>query len=287
MIELKTFLRNLGILSLICFSFIYTEKAVHVVKDFDDLMVTIKQRASMFEVKPLDAVIDNNTFIPGRNGVEVDFDKSYYNMKRYGSFDEHLLIMKQVSPSESLKKNYDKYIVKGNKEKKQVTLLFLVNEKDDIHPFVDLLKENKIGANFFIDGAWLEQNNELALSLIKDGYTVGNLSYHRNYKDSSFVWMDTILRKVGKQQTGYCYNEVEDEEALKICTLHKNYTIRPNIIVKDKPLSTIKSQISSGSIISLPISEEVEKELPLIIKYIQNKGYQMVPLDVLLDEERT
>ncbi len=165
-----------------------------------------------------------------------------------------------------------------------VSLIFLVEENDQIDTILKILDEKDVKGNFFVDGKWLEKNNDILVQLMHQGHNVGNLSYNRDYSDSSYAWMDTFIKKVGKQKIGYCYNEVADLTTLKLCSLSKNYTIRPNIIVKNYPLKEIKEQLSAGSIISMPIHKTVEKELPTIISYMISKGYKIESLQNHLDE---
>ena len=110
------------------------------------------------------------------------------------------------------------------------------------------------------------------------------VSDNLDYNNSSFIWMDTIIKKIGKQKTSYCYNEKEDKSALSICSLNKDYTIRPNIITNKNPLKKIKESLSSGSIISMKINSETEEQLKLIINYINSKGYKIVNLEEHLKE---
>ncbi len=267
-----------------CFSFFYTEKTVNVVKEYDNIMITLKNEASKYESLAIDAKIVNNTIIPGLNGKKVNLNKSYSKMKRYGSYNESLLVFSSKSPKITLEKNKDKYIISGNKEKKMVSLIFLVDENTKIDKILQILKEKNIKGNFFVEGLWLEKNSNLAVSLINDKHNIGNLSYNLDYNNSSFIWMDTIIKKIGKQKTSYCYNEKEDKSALSICSLNKDYTIRPNIITNKNPLKKIKESLSSGSIISMKINSETEEQLKLIINYINSKGYKIVNLEEHLKE---
>lgn len=281
---MKKFFECIGILSLACISFFFTEKTVDVVKESDSILVEIKNVSEKHYRESVDAIISDNTIIPGIYGTAVDVDKSYENMKRVGIYQESLLVYKRISPKISLEKNYDKYIVSGNPKKNMVTLIFLVENNSNTSKIEKILEQKDTKASFFVDGIWFENNNDKVFELVKKDYTLGNLSYNRDYTNSSFIWMDTIIRKVGNQRVSFCYNETEDNEALKICSRNKNYTVRPNIIVNQYPLSQIKEKLSAGSIISLPINSAVEKELPLIIEYIKAKGYSIENLYNHLEE---
>ncbi len=281
---MKKFFQVVGMISLICVSFFVTEKTANVVKDADTIMIEIKKKNDSVAYDAIDATIDGNTIIPGISGKEVDIDKSYDKMKRYGSYLESLLEYKLVAPQVSLSKNYDKYIISGNPTKNMVTFIFLVEESDDVEEVIKQLEKTNTPANFFLDGNWFEKNNSKVLELIEDGYEVGNLSYGRNYQDSSFVWMDTIIKKVGKQKNSYCYSEEENLQDLEVCALNRDHTIMPSIVIQNYPSKEVKEQLEPGSIIAFPINNTVIQELSTIIRYVESKGYKIVNLKEHLTE---
>lgn len=281
---MKKLFEGIGILSLICVSFLYTEKTVNVVKEYDEIMISIKEENENYKVDAKDATIIDDTIIPGIKGKEVNINSSYSQMKRYGKFNSNLLVYQEVLPEISISENLDKYIIGGNAEKNMISFIFLVEENDSIDTVLKILDEKGVKGNFFVDGKWLEKNNKILVTLIEQGHNIGNLSYNRDYTNSSYGWMDTFIKQVGKQKIGYCYNEIADLTALQLCALSNNYTIRPNIIVKNYPLKEIKEQVSAGSIISMPINKTVEKELPTIISFITSKGYKIENLENHLSE---
>lgn len=283
---MKKILSTIGFIVLICISFVYTEKAANLVASKDELMMTIKELSNEYEVSPIEGVSSDNTFIPGINGIKVNNKESYNQMKQYGKFSDNLLKFNQIYPKNRLKDNYDKYIISGNNNKQMISLIFLVNDDDNINEIVNILDNKQVSANFFVDGYWFENNNDKITQLINNNYVIGNLSYNLDYNDSAFIWMDTIIKRIGGQKIGYCYAEEENENNLKVCALNKNYTIKPSIVIKDNYMKNIKENIKNGSIISLNINKELVQELPIIINYINSKGYSIVNLNELLSEER-
>lgn len=281
---MKKFLSLFGMLSLICLSFIISEKTAYVVKDVDEIMTEIKEKQEIYKQEPIEAKIENNTIIPGLNGKKVDVEKSYKEMKKIGTFNEKYIVYEEIKPTISSKKEYEKYIISGNSKKNTVSLIFIVNKNDKIDSIINILNEKNIKATFFIDGYWLEDNNELTLELISNNHTIGNLGYNLNYQDTGFIWVNNILKKIGKQKVNYCYAN-DNIEDLKACALQKNYTIRPDIIIKENPLSEIKTQIKAGSLIALPVNEKMNQELELIINYIKSKGYNIENLQNHLSEK--
>ena len=281
---MKRFFEILGFLSLVCFSFFYTEKTIDVVKEVDDIMITLKEQAPKYQVKAENAKIDGKFMTPGISGKIVNLQKSYEEMKHYGKFHPNLLVYDKVSPEISIKNRYDKYIQTGNPKKRQVSFLFVVDEKGNPSPIIEILKEKKVTGTFFIDGSWLEKNQNELVSLIEGKFTVGNYSYRGDYGHESFVWIDTIIKRVGGQKQSYCLVEKENKKALSTCKLQKDYTIYPNIIIKENPYSELKEQVESGSIILMRLDAQVKKELPLMITYLKQKGYEIVNLEQLLEE---
>ena len=266
------------------FSFFYTEKTVSVVKEYDSIMIQIREQENKYRKDPIEAIINNNTIIPGISGEKVNINKSYSKMKRYGKYEESLLVISKIKPNILLEKNKDKYIITGNKNKNTVSLIFLVDKNDNLDNIVNILDEKGVKGNFFLDGYFVEANTNLIPILINEGHIVGNLSYNNDYTNSSFIWIENIIEKIGKQKYGYCYLENENKEAIKICKLNDNYTIKPNIIIKKNPYNEIKKNIVSGSLISLEVNSELEEELPIIINYIKSKGYNIETLDKHLSE---
>lgn len=281
---MKKIFEVIGLISLVCFSFFYTEKISTVIRENDDLLKQIEQIEEQYRVEAIDAIIDGNTIIPGVSGSQIDVKSSYKKMKKVDTFNSNLLVYEDIKPKVSVNAVYDKYIISGNKNKKEVSLLFLVENKTDIDKVVSTLRKYDIKVTFYIDGNWFEQNNEKITNLIEDGNVIGNLGYNYQYNTSGVSWMNTIVTKIGNQNATYCYAETEDEKTLNICKNNRSYTIKPNLVVDNNPLIAIKQNITNGSIISLKINNQLNNELPLIIEYIHSKDLKIVTLSDLLNE---
>ncbi|MDD2435326.1 MAG: polysaccharide deacetylase family protein [Bacilli bacterium] len=280
---MKKFFQYLGLICLVVFSFFYTEKTVSVVKELDEIMIQIKEEQNRYQVEPINAIIHNDTIIPGIYGREIDINKSYQNMRKLGHYHHNLLVYKKIKPEISLNNNYHKYIVGGNKSKKQVSLIFMVDNDDIINNVLNILNKNSLKGNFFLTSQWLKNNNRLAIQLIEQGHNVGNLSNNFDYQSGDYIWMDTIIKKIGKQKKLFCY-ATDNKKDLEICAQNKNYTIKPNIIVNNYPLIEVKEKLVSGSIISFKINNTLERELELIISHIKSKDLEIVNLIELLEE---
>lgn len=281
---MKKWFQAIGLMSLICLSFYVTEKTMSVVKEYDEIMIEIKEQKKNYETNAENAIIKNGTIRPGKKGKTIDENKSYSKMKQYGSFNPNLLEYTEVLPEVSLAKNYQYYVVGGNPDRKQVTLLFLMRGEEQVDPILSILEQKQIKANFFVDHEWLEENNERMLALIKQGHVVGNLSRNEDYSSGDFAWMNTIISKIGKQKQGYCYSEEENKTALTLCSAAKNYTIQPSVVIKNHLTTTAKETMEAGSILAIEPTTDNLQELPVMIEAIKRKGYEIVSLTELLAE---
>lgn len=275
---MKKFFQTIGIISLLCFSFIYTEKTVTVVKEFDDIMVQIKKTSQSSRIEAIDAVVTDNTIVPGISGKEIDIDKSYSKMKRYGKYNEKLIEYTSIEPNINLSDNINKYIIKGNKNKNMVSLLFLVDSNDSVSNILKILNQKKVQATFFLDGNWVEKNNDILIEIINEGHEIGNLGYNSSYTNNSFSWLDNKIKKVSGQSRGYCYHKIDNDEALMLCAMNSNYSIKPSIEVLSNPSITVKEKLSAGDLIGLDITDELVSELPVILTFINSKGYKIATL---------
>lgn len=280
---MKKFLQLTGLVTLMCLSFFYTEKAVEVVKEYDDIYQKIVEVEKKYSIDSIDSVIVDDTIVPGISGKRINIDLSYSKMKRYGKYNESLIVYDEIKPTISISDNKDKFIIGGNESKNFVSLIFLVRDKTDVQYILKILNDKNISSDFFVDGYWIEKNMEL-FNNIGSNHNIGNLSYNYDYSNSSFVWLDSIIKKKMKRDYAYCYTESKNKDVLNTCFKNNDYTVIPSIILKNNFLSNVKEELKSGSIISISITDDNKSELPILINYIISKGYKIQPLNEHLDE---
>ena len=79
---IKRITQVLVALLLISFSFYYTNKTIELIRKTDPIMQEIKENKDKFIVAPEDAKIEEDKIIPGKKGMEIDYDKSFQKMKQ-------------------------------------------------------------------------------------------------------------------------------------------------------------------------------------------------------------
>ena len=278
---MKKIFEIIGLLSLASFSFFITEKTTQVFENVDNIMIQIKENYKNYNTTSQDAIIDNNTIIPGIYGREVNIKKSYNKMKKNGYYNEDMYVYDYRKPNISLNDNIDKYIISGNKNNRYISLIFKVSNK--LNNILKIIDKYNIKVAFFVTNTYFEEHNDLIIELIKKGHIIGNLSNNLDYSDPSFGWMDTIIKSLTNQKQGYCYY-TDNISNLEYCIKYKNYTIKP-IEIKNNLLNEVKNNLKNGTMLSFEISNNQIKELDSIINYIISKGYEIVSIDKLLNEK--
>lgn len=264
-------------------SFLFTYKVQTASKMTDELLNEIKSKKDGYKENPIEPYIKDKTIVPGINGREVDVLKSYKKMSEVGYFDDSLFEYKAIYVEKKLDKNKDKYIIGLNGRNMNVSLIFKIDDSDDITNLVKKLDNNNMKVSFFITSKYLEKHHNQIIKLVQNGYTIGNLSNNENYEDSDFVWMKTIITNIGNQKYNYCFTNKENNKIMKMCKLQDSYTIMSDVI-KSNPLLNIKKTLSPGKIIVLDYNSELSREIDTVLDYIKSKGYSLISLEEGLKE---
>ena len=273
----------LTLILLLLISFYTINKTNIEMKQKNPIMEQIKNSKNKYNIKPVNAIIKDNTIIPGVQGIEIDYEKSYKEMKEYGNYNETLTVMKEVSPEISVNNNYDKYIISGNKSKKEVALIFKINKDTNPNNIIDIIKDKNIKATFFIDGTYLEENINVIRRITNQELEI--LSYNNEFESSFIKTSISYLETISKNTPKYCYTEEENKTILRTCKKIGKHTIIPNLVIKNNLYKNIKSNLSNGMMITIEINNYTEEELSIAIDYIKSKGYVIVPLNKLLRED--
>ena len=282
---IKKYISYLGILIFASFSFFYTDKAVDIVRRNDPIMKEILSNKDNYSVKSVNAIINDNEIIPGINGTSVNVKESYKNMKKCNNYNEDMFVYEEVIPNISLTDKYDKYIISGNNSKKQVALIFKIIDASYIETINKILLDKNIVATFFIDGSIIDFYSDSILELSDNKNEIENLGYDGEYTLDKFFWTNNLIASITKIDPKFCYTDYKVDSILELCSKYNMYTIKPNISITNYPFITVKKNLNSGSIISFNLNNETIMELPSIISYIKQKGYDLVLLSDLINEK--
>ncbi|MDW4526538.1 polysaccharide deacetylase family protein [Rossellomorea marisflavi] len=153
-------------------------QSVTTTSNKSNLMQQIEEKASG-GIKPQDAMIDPVwKATPGYNGIDLDIDASYKQMKKTGTFDDDKLVWKQLKPSKHLEDLPPSPVYRGNPEKPMAAFIINVAWGNEYIPdMLETLKKHQVYATFFLEGRWVKNNPKLARMIVEAGHEVGNHSY--------------------------------------------------------------------------------------------------------------
>ena len=265
-------IKVIGVLLLAGFSFFYTNRVSNIIKENDPIMSNINKNKEEMLVSKIDRIVMNDEYITGINGCVVDEKESYNKMKNMGEYKEELLVMKE----DKIEENEEKYIIGGNKEKRNVSIILLnINDK-----LTSYFKENHILINYYLDGKFIDDNIDKLIKISKYS-NIYNYGRNNNYISKYLVYDNTVINTNFNNDSTYCLFKEKNSDGLKLCNSYKMKSIKSDFI-KENILTYTKENLTNGKILVFD-SKNIE-EIKVSIKYILSKGYNIVSIDELLDE---
>jgi probable sporulation protein (polysaccharide deacetylase family) len=271
----------------------------------DKLYAEIVEKAKQYEIPPQDAVIDRVwKATPGYNGLKIDVQASYENMKKEGKFDERKLVYKQVPPRVHLGDLPPAPIYRGHPDKPMVAFLINVAWGNEYIPkMLDILKKHNVKATFFLEGRWVKNHPDMAKMIVDAGHEIGNHSYsHPDFKslDNEKIRKELVkTNEIIEATTGVKCKWFAPpsgsyrDDVVKIAADLDMKTIMWSVDTIDwqKPspsviVRRVMSKVHPGAMILMhPTLSTAEALEPLIIS-IQQKEYEIGNVSTLLDEKR-
>ncbi|MFZ3576653.1 polysaccharide deacetylase family protein [Virgibacillus sp. DJP39] len=277
----------------------------HTMKEKDPLYSELVIKKTAYKIPPQNAVIDKVwKKIPGLNGRVVDVEKSYQKMKKDGVFNKNLLVFNEVKPSITLKDLPPAPIYRGNPNKKMVALMVNVSWGTEYIPeILNILKEHKVKATFFIDGKWAKNNAKYVEMISEQGHAIGNHAYNhpdmarlseQEINEQIKLTNDTIEAIIGEEPTFFAPPSGSfTEQVVKVVSDYKMQTIlwsvdtidwkNPSVSVM---MNRVLSKLHPGATILMHPTEAIVRGLDGLIVAIKKDGYHMGTVKKLLSENR-
>ena len=269
------FIKLLGLICLICFTFIYTEKIINVSIEKDEIMIKLKEVESKYKINPINATIIDNTIIPGNIGKQIDIDKTYKKMKQIGYYDDSLITYENIYPNISIHNNYNTYIISGNTKNKQVSLIYIINNNKTLNNILDIINTKDIPISFFIDSTFL--NTDINILNKLNTYEIYNYGKNGIYTKDNLIITNNIINNKSNNNSIFCLFLKEEQNSQNNCGNIKMLSIIPSITGN---YTNIKNNLQNGSIILINNTQELSS----IIDYIKQKGYTISPLSTTISE---
>ncbi|WP_139364899.1 polysaccharide deacetylase family protein [Sutcliffiella halmapala] len=274
-------------------------------KQKSELYAEISEKAADYEVAPQDAIIDKVWKAqPGLNGLKVDIQKSYENMKKNGVFDEKKLILEQTPPNVHLEDLPPSPVYRGHPDKQMAA--FLINVawgNEHIPGMLETLKKHGVQATFFLEGRWVKENPSIAKMIVEAGHEVGNHSYtHPNMKTLGSGAVREQLVKTNEVIEAITGNNVTwfappsgsyRDEVVEIAHELQLGTIMWSVDTIDwqKPepavlINRVMEKIHPGAMVLMHPTLSTAQSLDSLITSIKDKGLELGTVSSLLSEER-
>lgn len=245
---------------LVIFSFYFTEKTAILVRNQDPIMQKIKKVSSQYNYESVNATIEDDYIIPGMYGQRIDEIKSLMQMKENNIFNSLFLVSEFVKPEISLEDNADKIIIGGNPRKQAVALIF----DKEAYQIYEYLKSLNIQATTLINQG--DFNRDIPFEVI-------------NNATDNYNHVENLLDKY-KLNKRICL--VNDNQ--KKCPKNSKYLVKESITLTNSNLIGAKKDLSSGSIIRLDSSLNLEN-LDHFLNYVNSKNLKIVFLSQLISEK--
>ena len=246
------------VIALMLVSFYASDRLLLYVESLSPIMKSIESNLPS-DILPVNAVIDGNTIIPGKNGEVVNKRESYLKMNDFGAFNETFYVYDYVKPRVSLYDNLDKIIVRGF-SKTDVSLI--VDNKE----FENYLLENNIKFSKIISKSEEIENKNIE-------YINGGL----NSSEAKSLDVYFKRNKINKKLCiiGYSSNSY--------CSENKYFKIEPTIDIYKSNLASEKGKIDGGSIIFIHNNLNIS-EAKLILNEITANNLNIIYLSDLISE---
>lgn len=271
----------------------------------DALYQEIRKKKSNYEKPPQNAVIDKVwKKIPGLNGVNVNVEKSYEQMKKGDAFDKTLLVYEQVPPKISLNELPAAPIYRGHPDKDMVALLINVSWGSEYIPSIlHILKEHKIKATFFIEGKWAKENADYVKMINEQGHVIGNHAYNhpemarlsaKEIKEQINRTNEIIEAIIGETPEWFAPPSGSfNNQVVKTADNMNMETILWSVDTIDwkNPSASVMmnrviSNIHPGATLLMHPTSSIDQGLDSLITTIKKEGYKIGTIDTLMNEER-
>ena len=130
------------VITLCVLSFYASDRLILYVENLSPLMKEIKMYEDSLYESPVNAIIEDNTIITGKNGRELNKRESYLKMIDFGSFNETFFVYDYIKPEISVMDHLDKVII-GNVSDTDVALI-VDNKTIEEYLLTEKIKFSKI-----------------------------------------------------------------------------------------------------------------------------------------------
>ena len=249
-------IRYILLLGLCVMSFYISDKLLLYVEGFSPIMKSIKE-LNYEPVLPVDAIIDDNTIIPGIKGKKINERESYLKMNEFGAFNINFLQYDYQKPNISLEDNLDKIII-GTTKKTEISII---------------TQSEKISS-------YLNEKKVIHSRVISKSIDLNDLEYINGAKlTNDYNEINRLLNKY-KKNKNICIYHIND---LNLCLDNKSYIIKPTNYISNKNLVTELNKLVKGGFVMLEDNLN-NNQIDAILNQIKKDNLTIVKLSEIIKE---
>lgn len=253
---------------------------------------------------PIQPKLDSVTkgVVPGLAGRQIDRSQTIAMALNASHDQEVTYIWEAILPEPTPR---DVPIYQGNPHKQQITLVVNVAwGNDELVQMLDIFDQYGVTTTFFLVGRWADKFPELVQEIHGRGHEFGNHAYsdphlpqlaEERIAEEIRSTTAAIHKAVGEAEVAYFsppYNDFNDkvikvaaslDYQTVICSLDTADWMRPGV---ERIVRRIVPNAHNGAIVLMHPTEQTPDALEQIISALLSKGYDLVPLSVLLSPDK-
>jgi len=276
-----------------------------VVSERDPLFVQINAFANANNVDPVEPrFCPIWQRIPGLNGLRVNVQASFDQMRSDNHFNENLIVWEEIPVTGALNELRMGPVFHGNRGKAMVSFVINVAWGEEYVPeMLEILERHDVAANFFIEGNFANKHPELIMDMYTQGHLIGNHSMsHANFRTitrdeqrTEIVSANNILSNLTLQTVRFfgppsgAFNEetvaLMDEANMQMVMWDVDTIDWQNPSVS-MILSRVMNKVDKGSIILMHPTANTVEALETMILEIHRMGLEINDLNALFSPRR-
>ncbi len=247
------------VITLCVLSFYASDRLILYVENLSPLMKEIKMYEDSLYESPVNAIIEDNTIITGKNGRELNKRESYLKMNDFGSFNETFFVYDYIKPKISVMDHLDKVII-GNVSDTDVALI-VDNKTIEEYLLTEKIKFSKI----------ITKQDEINK---KEITYINGASDENDFNDiRRFLKKNNLNKNV-------CIVDLSNHTA---CINNKSFIIKPTVELKSSNISSYINNTKGGSIIKIDKNLTLN-EFKVYLSKLKYNNLEIVDLIDLIKE---
>lgn len=253
---MNKYFEYIGLIILTLFSFYYTDAVTKLLNNKDEVMIEIKEYASLVNTPCIEGYVTTEGAYLGKDGKEVNIDESYSNMQG-ASFDKEKIVYNEITCK--VNSSISSPII--NSGSKNIGIFIDI---DNMNYIDDIIKSTNYKLNILLDGKMLNREYEYFSSLYSKGYPL----VYKGNNNEDFKLFNKLMTTIDKKYILYVMNS----------SIDKGIRLKTNYIYSDRIYSKTINNLYEGSFYIYEENKSTLSELNTLLAFIKAKNIEILPI---------